>query len=99
MMSGRLSLRTTILATAGMNRKTRIFALLGALALTSGAVAHGQEAQVRATGDRPRIGLVLSGDGASGAAHIGVLKDLEAQNVPADALDGPHSGAVVGCLD
>src|SRR5687768_3126449 len=98
MMSGRLSLRTTILATAGMNRKTRIFALLGALALTSGVVAHGQETQVGATGDRPRIGLVLSGGGARGAAHIGVLKVLEANNVPVDAIAGTSMGAVVGGL-
>lgn len=32
--------------------------------------------------DRPKIGLVLSGGGARGAAHIGVLKVLEQQRIP-----------------
>ena len=37
---------------------------------------------------RPRIGLVLSGGGASGAAHIGVLKVLEELRVPIDVIAG-----------
>lgn len=47
---------------------------------------------------RPRVGLVLSGGGARGAAHIGVLKALEAQHVPIDAVAGTSMGAVVGGL-
>lgn len=47
---------------------------------------------------RPRIGLVLSGGGARGAAHIGVLKVLEQMNVPVDAIAGTSMGAVVGGL-
>ncbi|MFT5400027.1 MAG: NTE family protein [Gammaproteobacteria bacterium] len=46
--------------------------------------------------DRPRIGLVLSGGGARGAAHIGVLKVLEALRVPIDIIVGTSMGAVVG---
>jgi NTE family protein len=45
---------------------------------------------------RPRIGLVLSGGGARGVAHIGVLKVLEEQHVPIDAIAGTSMGAVVG---
>jgi NTE family protein len=41
---------------------------------------------------------VLSGGGARGAAHIGVLKALEAQHVPIDAIAGTSVGAVVGGL-
>jgi NTE family protein len=47
---------------------------------------------------RPRIGLVLSGGGARGVAHIGVLKVLEQQHVPIDAIAGTSMGAVVGGL-
>ncbi len=48
--------------------------------------------------DRPRIGLVLSGGGARGTAHIGVLKVLEEMQVPIDAIAGTSMGAVVGGL-
>jgi NTE family protein len=47
---------------------------------------------------RPRIGLVLSGGGARGAAHIGVLKVLEQLHVPVDAIAATSMGAVVGGL-
>jgi len=47
---------------------------------------------------RPRIGLVLSGGGARGAAHVGVLKVLEQLRVPVDAIAGTSMGAVVGGL-
>ena len=46
----------------------------------------------------PRIVLVLSGGGARGAAHIGVLKALEAQRIPIAAIVGTSMGAVVGGL-
>ena len=47
---------------------------------------------------RPRIGLVLSGGGARGLAHVGVLKVLEELRVPVDAVAGTSMGAVVGGL-
>ena len=47
---------------------------------------------------RPRIGLVLSGGGARGTAHIGVLKVLDELRVPVDAIAGTSMGAVVGGL-
>jgi len=50
------------------------------------------------TPHRPRIGVVLSGGGARGAAHIGVLKVLEQMHVPIDAIAGTSMGAVVGGL-
>ncbi len=53
------------------------------------------QAQLR---HRPRIGLVLSGGGARGAAHVGVLKVLEQMHVPIDAIAGTSMGAVVGGL-
>ncbi|HYL70604.1 MAG TPA: patatin-like phospholipase family protein, partial [Candidatus Dormibacteraeota bacterium] len=51
-----------------------------------------------AAGQRARVGLVLSGGGARGAAHIGVLKVLEQLHVPVDAIAGTSMGAVVGGL-
>ncbi len=47
---------------------------------------------------RPRVGLVLSGGGARGVAHVGVLKVLEQLRVPIDAIAGSSMGAVVGGL-
>jgi len=48
--------------------------------------------------DRPKIGLVLSGGGARGFAHIGVLKVLEENNVPIDFVVGTSMGSIVGGL-
>ena len=45
---------------------------------------------------RPKIGLVLSGGGAKGAAHIGVLKYLEEAEIPIDYIAGTSMGALVG---
>mgnify|MGYP001216170768 CR=1 FL=1 len=45
---------------------------------------------------RPKICLVLSGGGARGAAHVGVLKVLEANRVPIDCIAGTSMGALVG---
>jgi len=47
---------------------------------------------------RPKIGLVLGGGGAKGAAHIGVLKVLEELKVPIDCIAGTSMGAIVGSL-
>jgi NTE family protein len=45
---------------------------------------------------RPKVCLVLSGGGARGAAHIGVLKVLEEYRVPIDCITGTSMGALVG---
>lgn len=47
---------------------------------------------------RPRIGLALSGGGARGAAHVGVLRVLEELRVPVDFVVGTSVGATVGGL-
>lgn len=47
---------------------------------------------------RPRIGLVLSGGGARGAAQIGVLKVFERHNIPIDFISATSMGAIVGGL-
>ncbi len=53
---------------------------------------------VNAQKTRPRIGLALSGGGAKGLAHIGVLKVIEQAGVPIDYIVGTSMGAVVGML-
>jgi len=45
---------------------------------------------------RPKIGLVLSGGGALGLAHIGVLRVLEDMHIPVDCITGTSMGALVG---
>ena len=47
---------------------------------------------------RPRVGLVLSGGGAKGIAHIGVLKVLEEAGVPVDYIGGTSMGSIIGGL-
>ncbi|WP_175747260.1 patatin-like phospholipase family protein [Burkholderia pyrrocinia] len=47
---------------------------------------------------RPSVGLVLSGGGARGYAHLGVLKVLEENRIPVDCIAGTSMGAVVGGL-
>lgn len=49
-------------------------------------------------GQRPRIGLVLSGGGARGAAHVGVIKVLEELRIPVDFIAGTSMGSAVGGL-
>lgn len=47
---------------------------------------------------RPRIGLALSGGGARGAAHVGVLKVLEDMRIPIDCVAGTSMGSIIGGL-
>lgn len=49
-------------------------------------------------GDQPVVGLVLSGGGAKGAAHIGVLKYLEEIGMPVDIIVGTSMGSIIGGL-
>lgn len=47
---------------------------------------------------RPKIGLVLSGGGGKGFAHIGVLRVLEREHIPIDYISGTSIGAIIGFL-
>jgi NTE family protein len=68
------------------------------LAFAVNALAADPVADPAAPRHRPRIGLVLSGGGARGAAHIGVLEVLDELHIPIDAITGTSMGAVVGGL-
>jgi len=48
--------------------------------------------------DKPKVGLVLSGGGAKGIAHIGVLKSMEEAGIVPDVIVGTSMGAIVGAL-
>lgn len=63
------------------------FCLIFLLFSLTYSVAHSQ-----------RVGLVLSGGGAAGFAHIGVLKALEERNIPIDYITGTSAGALVGAM-
>lgn len=73
-----------------------ISVVLIAALLFGAAMASAAPPDVRQ--DRPRIGLVLGGGGARGAAHIGVLRELENLRVPIHAIAGTSMGAIVGGL-
>jgi NTE family protein len=66
--------------------------LLGMRPVASAAVEKSESEH------RPRIGLVLGGGGARGAAHVGVIKVLEELRVPIDVIAGTSMGSVVGGL-
>ena len=55
-------------------------------------------ARAQSSAARPRIGLTLSGGGARGLAHIGLLKALDSAQVHVDYVTGTSMGAVVGSL-
>ncbi|MBO8084454.1 MULTISPECIES: patatin-like phospholipase family protein [unclassified Marichromatium] len=68
--------------------RTTVAILLTLLGLAAPALAE----------TRPAIGLALSGGGARGAAHVGVLRELERRRIPIDYIAGTSMGAVVGGL-
>jgi NTE family protein len=73
--------------------------LLPIAAALTATIARGQAPDSTAAAppkQRPSIGLVLSGGGARGGAHIGVLKALQELRVPIDSIAGTSIGAIVG---
>lgn len=55
-------------------------------------------ASVKAQGRQQSVGLVLSGGGAKGIAHVGLIKALEDNDIPIDFITGTSMGAIVGGL-
>lgn len=75
----------------------RILSLL--ILLSSAAMAYAvQPSDSLPSGKHQAVGLVLSGGGAKGIAHIAVIKALEENNIPIDYITGTSMGAVVGGL-
>lgn len=65
-----------------------IAALATALLFTT--FAHAQ--------NRPKIGVVLSGGGAKGLAHIGILKAIDSAGLKVDYITGTSMGSIIGAL-
>jgi NTE family protein len=77
-------------AVARCLRRAVLLAALGVHTQIPASPVHAGNAR------RPKICLVLSGGGARGAAHVGVLKVLEEYRVPVDCIAGTSMGALVG---
>ena len=75
-------------------KKNRIVLILIAL-LTMGAAMAQTDST---TTGRMRVAVVLSGGGAKGMAHIGVLKVLERAGIPVDIVTGTSMGSIIGGL-
>ena len=77
-----------------------VCSLAGLLACIGLPVVHAAPsiAEAQAIQKRPKIGLVLAGGGAKGAAHVGVLKILEEMRIPVDYVAGTSMGSIVGGL-
>ena len=63
--------------------------------LVSGIAGLTLCASLAAAAERPRVGLVLGGGGARGAAHIGVLEVLRENRIPVDCVAGTSMGGLV----
>ena len=77
---------------------SRVLAIATALTILAAYCPRleAQTAPVGTASTGPRIGLALSGGGARGVAHIGVLKVLEELRVPISCVTGTSMGAIVG---
>lgn len=70
-----------------------------AMAFSLAAAAHQEGSGVaKVDGGRKKVAVVLSGGGAKGMAHIGVLKVLERAGIPIDIVTGTSMGSIVGGL-
>lgn len=75
------------------------YAILVALAIMASiSLAQQNNKTVQLAPPRPKVGIVLGGGGAKGAAHIGVLKYLEELGIPVDYVAGTSMGAIIGGL-
>lgn len=83
----------------GMNRQMvtrRLFGWVSLICLwTLGVAVPPASAAEPQAAERPKIALVLSGGGAKGAAHLGVLKVLEEMRIPVDIVLGTSMGSYV----
>ena len=75
-----------------------MYKVLSALALWLCAATICPAQGVDTLTQRPRVGLVLSGGGARGAAHVGVIRLLEEMHIPVDYVVGTSMGAIIGAL-
>lgn len=84
----------------GFRHLVLAIAMMASMAALPLSDAYGSQStgEVRKNPDRPKIGLVLAGGGAKGAAHVGVLKVLEEMKIPIDYVAGTSMGSIIGGL-
>jgi NTE family protein len=73
-----------------------VAAIVATSLIPSASVSAAETATPAASASPPRIGLALSGGGARGIAHVGVLKVLEEMRIPISCVTGTSMGAIVG---
>jgi NTE family protein len=76
-----------------IKRNFIFFLIIISLHCTMSGVLYGSD-----SGTRPKIGVVLSGGGAKGFAHIAVLRKLEELNIPVDYIGGTSMGSIIAAL-
>src|SRR5262245_34463873 len=80
-----------------MNHRREIIALGIIVGLAASSFCSAQEpTQAQENTARPKIGLALSGGGARGGAHVGVLRALRELGIPIDYIAGTSMGSVIG---
>ncbi len=82
----------------GVRRGCRLGLMISLVLGVSGVATAGEMTTVQPNRGRPRIGLVLSGGGALGLAHVGVIQELEKQGIRPDIIVGTSMGSIVGGL-
>lgn len=79
-------------------RPTPTRTVIALIMLTVMRIGYGKEITDTAPYSQEKVGLVLSGGGAKGIAHVGVIKALEDNDIPIDYVAGTSMGAIVGSL-
>ena len=74
----------------------RLLSLFLLLALVAPALSAEETESPAPRKERPKVGLVLSGGGAKGMAHIGALKIIEEAGIPVDIVVGTSIGSIIG---
>ena len=76
----------------------RFFATVCIVLLCVVPMCYAQQGGDTTGAERPKVALVLSGGGARGAAHVGVIRLIEEMQIPIDYVTGTSMGAIVGAL-
>ena len=81
-------------------KKTVLIMAAALMCVVASAQTDSVSQSIHETSSLPRktVGVVLSGGGAKGMAHIGVLKVLEKAGIPIDFVTGTSIGSIVGGL-
>jgi NTE family protein len=77
---------------------TALVAAVTFFVLILGCPAQASGEVMKEAGERPKIGLALSGGGARGAMHIGILRVLEQLHFPIDYIAGTSMGSIIAGL-